>query len=118
MKRSSLPPKPAPRNPRDLARRTLARGPISAHVPYLTMFRRRGGYRRLSVTSAVANANANANANEAYRENPRADRSRYASEISSSLPLQILLYYNGLFSAAYFVLMGGLIIEKVRAVTI
>lgn len=79
------------------------------------MFRRRGSYRRLSVTTAVAS---NVNANDAYRENPRADRSRYASEISSSLPLQILVYYNGLFSAAYFVLMGGLIIEKVRVGTI
>lgn len=74
----------------------------------------------MSVTSAVANArpaNARANEDEAYRENqnpPRADRSRYASEISSSLPLQILVYYNGLFSAVSFVLMGGLIVEKVR----
>lgn len=81
------------------------------------MFRRRGGYRRLSAASAVANARSSA-ADEAYRENPpraAADRSRYASEISSSLPLQILVYYNGLFSAASFVLMGGLIVEKVRA---
>lgn len=76
------------------------------------MFRRRGGYRRLSSTTAIANSSAN-DGDEGYRENPRADRSRYASEISSSLPLQILVYYNGLFSAASFVLMGGLIIEKV-----
>lgn len=69
----------------------------------------------MSATTAAANANVTADADEAYRENPpRADRSRYASEISSSLPLQILVYYNGLFSAVSFVLMGGLIIEKVR----
>lgn len=80
------------------------------------MFRRRGGYRRLNATTAATNANVTTGADdEAYRDKPPlADRSRYASEISSSLPLQILVYYNGLFSAVSFVLMGGLIIEKVR----
>lgn len=56
-----------------------------------------------------------ADAGEAYRENRVRgdDRSRYASEISSSLSLQVLLYYNGLLSAVFFVLEGGLMIEKV-----
>ena len=73
----------------------------------------------MSVNNAVAKATATADADDAQREEPpRADRSRYASEISSSLPLQILVYYNGLFSAASFVLMGGLIIEKVRKVRV
>lgn len=42
------------------------------------------------------------------------DRSRHASEISSSLSLQVLIYYNGLLSAVYFFLGGGLVIEKVH----
>lgn len=73
----------------------------------------------MSTTTTTTTATAAADndldgAAEAYRENPGTDRSRYASEISSSLPLQILLYYNGLVSAAYLVLEGGLITEKVR----
>lgn len=72
------------------------------------MFRRRGGYRR--VHAAVESVDAG----EASQENLAPDRSRYASEISSSLSLQILIYYNGLLSAVYFVLEGGLVIEKVR----
>ena len=80
------------------------------------MFRRRGGYQRLS-TTATATVDTDANSTGASRENPGTDRSRYASEISSSLPLQILLYYNGLFSAAYLVLEGGLITEKVGVMT-
>ncbi|CAM9230436.1 unnamed protein product [Scytosiphon promiscuus] len=72
------------------------------------MFRRRGGYRRLR-TGSINHA---ANAADSFRDNPGVDRSRYASEISSSLSLQILIYYNGLFSIVYFILEGGLIIEK------
>lgn len=82
------------------------------------MFRRRGGYRRVATTVGDIDVG------EARQENPNLvpdrsryvqDRSRYASEISSSLSLQILIYYNGLLSAAYFILEGGLVIEKVRA---
>lgn len=72
------------------------------------MFRRRGGYRRVHATSESVDAG------EASQQNLAPDRSRYASEISSSLSLQILMYYNGLLSAVYFVLEGGLVIEKVR----
>lgn len=75
------------------------------------MFRRRGGYRRLSTTNDPTNHTADAS--DAFRENPIVDRSRYASEISSSLSLQILIYYNGLFSLVYFILEAGLITEKV-----
>lgn len=50
---------------------------------------------------------------DAYRENRGPDRSRYASEVSSSLPLQILIYYNGLLSVVYFILEGALVVEKV-----
>lgn len=73
------------------------------------MFRRRGGYRRVDTTTSTADAG------EAYRESRVRgdDRSRYASEISSSLSLQVLLYYNGLLSAVFFVLEGGLMVEKV-----
>lgn len=72
------------------------------------MFRRRGGYRKVHTTVEAVEAV------EAPQENVAPDRSRYASEISSSLSLQILIYYNGLLSAVYFVLEGGLVIEKVR----
>ena len=71
------------------------------------MFRRRGGYRRVHATVEAVDAG------EASQENLPPDRSRYASEISSSLSLQILIYYNGLLSAVYFALEGGLVIEKV-----
>lgn len=50
---------------------------------------------------------------DTYRDESPDDRSRYASEISSSLPLQVLMYYNILSSAVYFVLEGGLVIAKV-----
>ena len=52
-------------------------------------------------------------ANINQEENAEKDRSRYASEVSSSLSLQILIYYNGLASAAYFFLEGGLVVDKV-----
>lgn len=73
------------------------------------MFRRRGGYRRVDTTSDDV-----PDTDEAYRENGIDDRSRYASEISSSLSLQVLIYYNVLLSAVYFVLEGGLVVEKVN----
>ncbi|CAM9614142.1 unnamed protein product [Ectocarpus sp. 13 AM-2016] len=78
------------------------------------MFRRRGGagYRRLRVAAIDSTHHDVGGAGETYRENPSADRSKYASEISSSLSLQILIYYNGLLSLIYFVLGGGLVIEK------
>lgn len=71
------------------------------------MFRRRGGYRRVHATVEAVDAGVGS------QENLAPDRSRYASEISSSLSLQILIYYNGLLSAVYFALEGGLVIEKV-----
>lgn len=80
------------------------------------MFRRRGGYRRIATRGTIAT-----DVDEGYRDSGARsigssnddDRSRYASEISSSLSLQIMLYYNGLLSAVYFVLEGGLVVEKV-----
>lgn len=70
------------------------------------MFQRRGKYRRVGTTVEAADTG------QAHQRH-QLDRSRYASEISSSLPLQILLYYNGLLSAAYLILEGGLVVEKV-----
>ncbi|CAM9761704.1 unnamed protein product [Laminaria digitata] len=72
------------------------------------MFRRRGGYRRVHTTIETTDTG------EDLQENLAPDRSRYASEISSSLSLQILIYYNGLLSAVYFFLEGGLVIEKLH----
>lgn len=79
------------------------------------MFRRRGGYRRVeALTADTTDAG-----DGTYREGSRRDgeeiedRSRYTSEICSSLPLQVLLYYNGLLSMVYFFLEGGLVIQKV-----
>ncbi|CAM9435055.1 unnamed protein product [Pylaiella littoralis] len=74
------------------------------------MFRRRGGHRRLSTMTSATFGDA---AGDPYRETQSSsNRSRYASEISSSLSLQILIYYNGLLSAVYFILQGGIITEK------
>lgn len=75
------------------------------------MFRRRGGYRRVHTTVETTDTG------EDLQGNLAPDRSRYASEISSSLSLQILIYYNGLLSAVYFFLEGGLVIEKVSTIT-
>lgn len=65
----------------------------------------------MSTTTSAAFGDA---AGDPYRETQSSsNRSRYASEISSSLSLQILIYYNGLLSAVYFILQGGIITEKV-----
>lgn len=49
----------------------------------------------------------------AVGESQGVDRSRYASEISSSLSLQILIYYNGLTSVAFLGAEGVLVAQKV-----
>lgn len=67
----------------------------------------------MSATTAASNAEAS----EDYRESTGPERSRYASEISSSISLQILIYYNGLSSVVFFVLEGGLITEKASVST-
>lgn len=88
------------------------------------MFRRRARYSRVA-ESAGAHASAAAG-DDSYREESsrlleggaeREDRSRYASKVSSSLSLQILMYYNVLLSAVYFFLEGGLVINKVSMST-
>lgn len=38
---------------------------------------------------------------------------RYQSEISSSLPAQVLMYFNVMFSIVYFIIEGSLVIMKV-----
>lgn len=71
------------------------------------MFRRRRGYRRVQTTLYEAHVSG------ANHESDTEIRGRYASEISSSLSLQILIYYNGLLSAIYLFLEGSLIVNKV-----
>lgn len=73
------------------------------------MFRRRGGYRRIESTVRVADGH------EEQATTQEDDRSRFASEISSSLTLQILIYHNVLLSIVYFFVEGGLAVEKVRS---
>lgn len=82
-------------------------------APYIhIMFRKRRGYRRVPRTSYEARAS------RASQESDTEDHSRYVSQINSSLPLQILIYYNGLLSAAYLVLEGSLIVKKVGILTV
>lgn len=76
------------------------------------MFRRRRGYRRVETTLYEAHVIG------ANHESDTETRGRYASEISSSLSLQVLIYYNGLLSAMYLFLEGSLIVNKVSTPTL